>query len=894
MPRSLLPVGALLAMAAVAPLSPAAGQICPPAPGVEVPAQLRAFLSEHPDAFQLRRAWIQKTQRAAQARARLGQVDVAPQAGSAQRPSPALQSGSAAPPGSLAQSTAVPVTAVATAVGGTFHIPVFMVKFANTPADPYPTQDLEQELFGGGASPRTLTDFYTEISGGRVHAVGQVYGWHQLPQNDTWYEGSSYGSNPSNAHVGDLIRHTLDAYDAQVDFGQYDNDGPDGIPNSGDDDGYVDFVAFVHPEQGGECGGSGNIWSHRWVYRAWNASGGAPYQTQDAAANGGYILIDDYTIQPAYSCVGTSQRIEIGVFCHEFGHAFGLPDLYDINGGSSGLGHWCLMASGNWNVPSSPAHMSAWSKRELGWVNTVAVDWRGTPIEVRPVEQSSVVYELGFTDDRWRRRTDCPLAGAASLAVGLTQDESAARGWAASKGYGNGWRETVAHDFHFSGAGPVSLSYRYAVQTEALYDYAFALVDVGDNESAVAVYDGTATGTASIVLTPLLGSAPTDYRVKFRFISDAYFSNEDGHYTAACSPFVVDDLRVQGGGESYAADFEQHLQGWYQPDTQRDNPRSERWLVENREAVGYDAFVPGKGLVIYHVDQEVIDSGNENTGGMSNDSVRGVVIEEADGLRSLLTGLNRGDGGDAFPGSSAKVTFDAASNPSSVSNSGHPTIIAVRNIDAAGENILATFTAGDPAPAFTGVTPDSAAKGSAEQLVTLLGAAEVQHGSTVRLVRPEFPPVRATRVVWEDRAVVGAAFDLLHAYPGTYSVVVENPDGQTAMVEGAFEVRSSATAAPPVVVLPAAYALAQNFPNPFNPSTTIRYDVPAAGRVRLEIYDVRGRVVRALVDGSVTAGYHQVVWDGRDDAGRSMASGLYFYRMAAGGFAQQKKLLLAK
>lgn len=78
---------------------------------------------------------------------------------------------------------------------------------------------------------------------------------------------------------------------------------------------------------------------------------------------------------------------------------------------------------------------------------------------------------------------------------------------------------------------------------------------------------------------------------------------------------------------------------------------------------------------------------------------------------------------------------------------------------------------------------------------------------------------------------------------------------------------------------PERFALYPIYPNPFNASTTIRYDVPFAGRVQLHIYDVMGQRIRALVDETKPAGSHQVVWDGKDDAGREAASGLYLCRL---------------
>jgi flagellar hook assembly protein FlgD len=89
-------------------------------------------------------------------------------------------------------------------------------------------------------------------------------------------------------------------------------------------------------------------------------------------------------------------------------------------------------------------------------------------------------------------------------------------------------------------------------------------------------------------------------------------------------------------------------------------------------------------------------------------------------------------------------------------------------------------------------------------------------------------------------------------------------------------------------------SLAQNSPNPFNPSTTIRFTVPEKGRVALNVYDANGRLVRSLVDDVRDAGSHDVTWDGRDNSGASVGSGVYFYRLTAGKFRESKKMVLLK
>jgi hypothetical protein len=91
------------------------------------------------------------------------------------------------------------------------------------------------------------------------------------------------------------------------------------------------------------------------------------------------------------------------------------------------------------------------------------------------------------------------------------------------------------------------------------------------------------------------------------------------------------------------------------------------------------------------------------------------------------------------------------------------------------------------------------------------------------------------------------------------------------------------------------FALHQNVPNPFNPTTSISYDVPAGGGdVVLAVYDVSGRLVKSLVDAREPAGTRTVRWDGTDRRGQSVASGIYFYRMRAGSYVETRKMLLLK
>ena len=96
------------------------------------------------------------------------------------------------------------------------------------------------------------------------------------------------------------------------------------------------------------------------------------------------------------------------------------------------------------------------------------------------------------------------------------------------------------------------------------------------------------------------------------------------------------------------------------------------------------------------------------------------------------------------------------------------------------------------------------------------------------------------------------------------------------------------------IALPQQYVLEQNYPNPFNPSTHIRFELPKAAIVTLSIYNSLGQEVRRLVSAQKPAGYHTIVWNGKDQQGRPAPSGIYHYRLQAGDFIATKKMLLAK
>ena len=165
-------------------------------------------------------------------------------------------------------------------------IPVIPIAFRNA-APPFPANQYQDLLFTPNpvGRPYSLKTFYEQLSNGNVSIDGRVLDWVTADSNDTYYEDGCNGIGvlgpcPSRpvSRFGELLLGTLDAVSrgsgGTTLWSQFDNDGPDGRPNSGDDDGVVDFVTFLQPDLDGACPGSPHIWAHRFVIRAWN--GGSP------------------------------------------------------------------------------------------------------------------------------------------------------------------------------------------------------------------------------------------------------------------------------------------------------------------------------------------------------------------------------------------------------------------------------------------------------------------------------------------------------------------------------------------------------------------------------------------------------------------------------------------
>jgi hypothetical protein len=140
--------------------------------------------------------------------------------------------------------------------------------------------------------------------------------------------------------------------------------------------------------------------------------------------------------------------------------------------------------------------------------------------------------------------------------------------------------------------------------------------------------------------------------------------------------------------------------------------------------------------------------------------------------------------------------------------------------------------------------------------------------------------------------------------PGTTNEIFvtaekNNQSKNATVVLDVFDVAGNKTRCDPVLTevsaeVPEAFALQQNYPNPFNPTTTIPFQVVEPSQVTLVVYDMLGRRVTVLVDGALTAGTYEAVWDGRSAAGMMLPGGVYVYRLRAGAYEQTRVMTLLK
>ena len=315
---------------------------------------------------------------------------------------------------SILNSRTITGSPSATQLSGVLEVPAVLFRFKDSPAPLFTAADYNDVLFGatpiGAAAgrPYTYRSYYQQLSNGLLDIQGSAFTYISLDSNEVWYTGGTsptcaagnpFGSTNCNGLFSNLavtrmqggLREALADLDATVDFSQYVD------PN-----GFVPLVLFIHPAMGGECGPGNDPQNHLWAHRF--TLGTYTTQDNDPGNPGQKVKISDYILQSGLgglsSCT-TSQIMPIGTVAHETGHGFGLPDLYDTDGGTEGAGQWDLMGSGSFITGFSPGRMGAWSLNELGWVFLRPLTTTGTyALGAAPVSDTAFYVRVQGSNPR--------------------------------------------------------------------------------------------------------------------------------------------------------------------------------------------------------------------------------------------------------------------------------------------------------------------------------------------------------------------------------------------------------------------------------------------------------------------------------------------------------------
>jgi M6 family metalloprotease-like protein len=270
-------------------------------------------------------------------------------------------------------------------------MPVILVNFADT-STTQTNLGLTNLLFGEGV--HSLNDYLGEMTRGSITITSGpfgVMGWYRARQGHGYY-----GANDADlwdVWPGTLVREAVAAADARVDFSLFDPDG----------DCYTSAVTIIHQGTGEEASGDpDDIWSHSWDLNSAHVDGygdGGEYVTDDPCAAGGFVRVNDYTLQP--EMLGGGMQT-VGVFAHEFGHSLGMIDLYDLDYSSHGVGDWSLMGTGAWNglqkAGDRPALPDPWNRIFLGLASPQPLAGHAPGISLEPSARTGRLLQLGQGD----------------------------------------------------------------------------------------------------------------------------------------------------------------------------------------------------------------------------------------------------------------------------------------------------------------------------------------------------------------------------------------------------------------------------------------------------------------------------------------------------------------
>ncbi|MBU1984079.1 M6 family metalloprotease domain-containing protein [bacterium] len=792
----------------------------------------------------------------------------------------------------------------------------------------------------------SLRDYYREVSYGNltlttVNLPGAL-GWQRAPQTYAYYVNrqNGFGSYPRNAQR--LAEDAVHLVDPLVDFSQYDND----------DDGYVDALFIIHAGPGAErTGNSNHIWSHMWRMRPQNMDG---------------VTTEIYSMEPEFW--NTAGDMTCGVYAHEMGHSvFGLPDFYDYDYDSEGLGKWSLMAGGSWNgqLGASPAHPDAWGRIQMGFVQPVIVSNDVAVATIPCVETSPVIYRLWtngtggqqyfLAENRQRRGYDAAIPGDGLLIYHVddrehgndnqwypghtTQGnyqvalEQADGEWNLERNMNTGdpsdpFPGTTGRTRFTRLTTPDSRDYnqqdtRVGVRRiSASGDTMTASLLVGSNLNVVFAYvpDTSAIAGATLcvpvaVEDELASFGVTRVQCRIQFDPDIvvpsppYYSRAGGIVPAGWSvtenhgtPGAV-TVTAQGGAPLSGSGPLFCLVFAVPPNAVEGvvSPLRFTEMVFNQGSPAADTTGGSLTVTAPHIEftPEAVDFGYIR---VSRPAMNGLVIRNS-GTAPLI--VDSAQSGGVF-------SHDLSDPVTLLPNEWTPVRLRITPT-ALGEyrDTLLVYSNAGVLPRAVPVravgalpflhthpsrlTFDSTGVGEFTSLVLTVmdtGYYALRIENMAVLVGEAFtvnPDYWPRTIPGRDSLVVAVHFQPTGLGLFRDTLVIAHDAGEDVRIPVEGTGSPSAIDDDAAMNVPHEYYLSPNYPNPFNPLTTIRFGLPVSSNVSLRVFDISGREVAVLLDGFFPVGHHRIVWDA---AGQP--SGLYFLVLRSANFTSYRKAVLLK
>jgi M6 family metalloprotease-like protein len=771
----------------------------------------------------------------------------------------------------------------------TFHVPLILVEFPDAPAT-YDSVDFEMIMNQPGYThlnydnTGSFRDFYQEISYGQFLPVSEVTNWITAPHHHDYY---AYSDPNGYNHVKELVRAMVDSMEASgFDWALYDNDG----------DGYVDALNLLHQGAGAEQGDHSNIWSHKW-------SLGSLAVQYDG------VTINSYTMNPE---IQSGQIVAIGVLSHEFGHALGLPDLYDTDYSSTGAGKLALMGSGSWgtsgNSPWYPSTMVGWCKNELGWVDIIEIGNDQDNISIQQsysnndiirVNHQQIPEEYWLIENRQKVGSDT-LMPTPGLAIWHINDDIA-QGWGPNNNepyYGVGLEQADGL-FALENGGPSNggdvypgdtdnreFSHATIPNTHSLYGVPSMtridnISDPGETMSFDVEYNEIILATASISD----GSGYANNQGSISIGMDNEMDLGELEFELGFSPYIVDVIDVIPTARSTfdSVIIEDNSVTLVNPVITAGSGAILNLSLFNNTGISTSVNVSFDWCVGYTPE-------NQEVGITATDEAT-YTIEAMDQYFIIQDGTGTAGGGGSYVVSLVNTVpiqlavMQLAHVPSYLTPSAEPFE------DLNGNDI---YDDGEP---FTDYNENNVWSPMIESfspaIVWNVEGTPNSSGLTVgfsNLTTPLEPgthdlfrvncAVSSDAQLNDEIAVYTNIIILLDIW-GNNGVPFVNGEG-IVLIDGVLSNDNSRQ-------FPTEFSLNQIYPNPFNPVAKIHFSVKMFGEVTVRIFDLTGRLVETLINENMEPGYHQVQWKPAN-----IPSGLYFVELRSDSFREIQKITLLK